>query len=91
MIYELARMQVRVGLAMLLLAALVRLVGLPPADAVADDLAMLVSLALVGTAAVVLYRERGRSAEGAGVGGSPMSRAEASKEAKVLPTDRRDQ
>lgn len=53
MIAEMARFHLRLGLAVLVLALLMRLTTLPGPDLVADDLAVIVSAVLVVSAGLV--------------------------------------
>ncbi|MDA8356829.1 MAG: hypothetical protein M0Z95_11205 [Actinomycetota bacterium] len=56
MITEMARFHLRLGLAVLVLALLMRLTKLPGPDLVADDLAVIVSAVLVVSAGFVRRR-----------------------------------
>ena len=58
MIDELCRFYLRVGIALLVLALLVRVTELPAPELVADDLAVIVSALLVAVASLVHWRQR---------------------------------
>lgn len=57
MIGWLCRVYLRMGIAMLMLALFVRLIELPAPELVADDLAIMVSAALVAAAGLVQWRQ----------------------------------